>query len=66
LIAFDATNVVLDGLAAQTPGQTLKNVILERREFAGAQSRIRFDANGDAARDTYLTTVRHGAFVRLQ
>lgn len=65
LIAFDATNVVLDGLAAQTPGQALKNVILERREFAGAQSRIRFDANGDATRDTYLTTVRNGAFVRL-
>ncbi len=65
LIAFDATNVVLEGLAAQTSGQTLKNAILERREFAGAQSRIRFDAYGDAARDTYLTTVRKGAFVRL-
>lgn len=66
LIAFDATNVVLDGLAAQAPGQALKNAILERREFAGAQSRIRFDAYGDAARDTYLTTVRNSEFVRLQ
>lgn len=66
LIAFDATNVVLDGLVAQVPGQTLKNVILERREFTGAQSRIRFDAYGDATRDAYLTTVHHGAFVRLQ
>ncbi|PKO62138.1 MAG: ABC transporter substrate-binding protein [Betaproteobacteria bacterium HGW-Betaproteobacteria-18] len=66
LLAFDATNVVLDGLAAQTSGQTLKNVILERREFAGAQSRIRFDVYGDAARDSYLTTVRNGTFVRLQ
>lgn len=65
LTAFDATNVVLDGLAAQTPGQTLRNAILARREFAGAQSLIRFDANGDASRDTYLTTVRKGAFVRL-
>ena len=66
LLAFDATNVVLDGLAAQTSGQTLKQAILARREFAGAQSRISFDAYGDAVRDTYLTTVRHGAFVRLQ
>ena len=66
LLAFDATNVVLDGLAAQTSGQTLKQAILARREFAGAQSRVRFDAYGDALRDTYLTTVRHGVFVRLQ
>jgi len=65
LIAFDATNVVLDGLATQTSGKTLKQTILEHREFTGAQSLIRFDAYGDATRDTYLTTVRHGAFVRL-
>lgn len=66
LTAFDATNVVLDGLAEQASGQTLKQAILARREFAGAQSRVRFDAYGDATRDTYLTTVRHGVFVRLQ
>ncbi|MDD3936783.1 MAG: ABC transporter substrate-binding protein [Rhodoferax sp.] len=66
LLAFDATNVVLDGLAAQTSGQTLKQAILARREFAGAQSRISFDAYGDSVRATYLATVRHGAFVRLQ
>lgn len=65
LLAFDAANVVFDGMAAQTSGQTLKKVILERREFAGAQSLIRFDAYGDATRDSYLTTVRRGAFVRL-
>ena len=65
LTAFDATNVVLDALATQTSGQTLKQAILVRREFDGAQSRVRFDAYGDATRDTYLTTVRHGAYVRL-
>jgi hypothetical protein len=54
-----------DGMAARTSGQTLKKVILERREFAGAQSLIRFDAYGDATRDSYLTTVCRGAFVRL-
>lgn len=66
LTAFDATNVVLDGLAAQSSSKTLKQTILEHREFAGAQSLIRFDDYGDAARDTYLTTVRNGAFVRLR
>lgn len=66
LTAFDATNVVLDGLATQAAGQTLKQTILSRRDFAGAQSQIRFDAHGDADRETYLTTVRNGAFVRLR
>lgn len=65
LTAFDATNVLLDALVAQTAGKTLKQTILAQRDYAGAQSSIRFDANGDAARATYMTTIRHGAFVRL-
>lgn len=65
LTAFDATNVVLDALAAPAAGQTLKQTTLARQEFAGAQSAIRFDASGDAVRQTYLTTIRNGAFVRL-
>lgn len=66
LTGFDATNVVLDALATKEEGQTLKQAILARSVFAGAQAEIRFDAMGDAARETYLTTVRDGAFVRLQ
>jgi branched-chain amino acid transport system substrate-binding protein len=65
LTAFDATNVVLDGLAARREGQTLKQAILERREFSGAQSSLRFDAAGDASRETYLTVIRDGAFARI-
>lgn len=65
LTAFDAANVVLDALVARQPGQTLKQVILARGVFSGAQSEIRFDATGDAARATYLTTIRDGTFVRL-
>jgi len=65
LTAFDAANVVLDALVARQPGQTLKQVILVRGVFSGAQSEIRFDATGDAARETYLTTIRDGSFVRL-
>ena len=66
LTGFDATNVVLDALSAQTPDQSLKQVILAQREFSGAQSLIRFDAYGDSTRDTYMTTVRNGVFVRLR
>ncbi len=65
LTAFDATNVILDGLAVRREGQTLKQAILERRDFSGAQSPLRFDAAGDASRETYLTVIRDGAFVRI-
>jgi branched-chain amino acid transport system substrate-binding protein len=62
LTAFDATNVVLDALEARRPGQTLKQAILARREFAGAQSAIRFDDAGDTHRDTFLSVIRDGGF----
>lgn len=66
LTGFDAANVVLDALAARTDGQTLKQAVLARQKFAGAQSVISFDATGDAKRDTFMTTIHDGAFVRLR
>ena len=65
ITGFDAANVALDALAEQKAGQTLKQTILERRVFAGAQSEIRFDPYGDAVRDTYMTIIRNGTFVRV-
>ena len=62
LTGFDAANVALAALAARQPEQTLKQAILARREFSGAQAAIRFDEFGDAQRDTYLSTVRDGSF----
>lgn len=65
ITGFDAANVVLDALAEKKAGQTLKQAILERRVFPGAQSEIRFDATGDALRETYMTVIRNGTFVRV-
>ena len=65
ITGFDAANVVLDALAGKKQGQTLKQAILERGVFAGAQSEIRFDAAGDGTRETYMTIIRNGAFVRV-
>lgn len=66
LTGFDAANVALDAIAARTEGQTLKQAVLAHGEFTGAQSAILFDANGDARRDTFMTTIRDGVFVRLR
>jgi len=65
LTAFDATNVALDALASKSAGQTLKESILAHGKFAGAQTPIVFDANGDTQRDTYLWVIRNGEFKSL-
>ena len=65
ITGFDAANVVLDALADRKAGQSLKEAILARGVFAGAQSEIRFDATGDASRATYMTVIRNGTFVRV-
>ncbi len=65
ITGFDAANVVLDALRDKKNGQTLKQAILERRVFSGAQSEIRFDATGDAMGQTFMTIIRNGTFVRV-
>ncbi|HCV14317.1 MAG TPA: ABC transporter substrate-binding protein [Candidatus Accumulibacter sp.] len=65
LTAFDATNVALDALASRKGQQTLKQALLAHGDFAGAQSVIRFDANGDTERDTFLSRIHNGEFQPL-
>lgn len=65
LTAFDAVNVVLEAIEFQRDGQTLKQALLTRKSFSGAQSPIVFDDFGDTLRETYLTTVTNGSFVTL-
>ena len=63
--AFDATNVVLAALAGKDNSQSLKQAILSQGTFVGVQSDIRFDKTGDAKRDTYMTTIHNGYFLRV-
>jgi len=65
ITGFDAANVVLDALRDKRYEQTLKQAILDRRVFPGAQSEIRFDTTGDAMRETFMTVIRNGTFVRV-
>ncbi|WP_295484295.1 ABC transporter substrate-binding protein [Accumulibacter sp.] len=65
LTAFDATNVALDAIAARSSGQTLKQALLAHGRFAGAQSPIDIDGNGDARRDTFLSAIHDGRFKSL-
>lgn len=63
--AYDATNVILDALAARKSGQDLKQTILDIGTFKGLQGKIRFDPYGDSTRETYLSQVKGGQFVKI-
>ena len=64
--AFDAMNVVLTALAGKDKNQTLKQAILSKGTFIGVQSEILFDKMGDAKRETYMTTIHNGHFLRVR
>lgn len=66
LTAYDAANVVMEGLEHRTSGQSLKQALLARKTFAGAQSPVVFDAFGDTSRESFMTTVRDASFVVLR
>lgn len=66
LTAYDAANVVMEGLEHRTSGQSLKQALLARKTFTGAQSPVVFDAFGDTSRDSFMTTVKDASFVVLR
>ncbi|HRD64848.1 MAG TPA: ABC transporter substrate-binding protein [Candidatus Competibacter sp.] len=63
---FDAANVVLDALAKRRPEQSLKETVLAIRHFEGVQNPLSFDDFGDAQRETFITVVRDGRFVKIE
>ena len=65
LTAFEATNVVLDALEQQLPGQSLKDALIARKRFPGVQEAVVFDDYGDTSRATYPATVAGGLFITL-
>jgi branched-chain amino acid transport system substrate-binding protein len=63
MVVYNATNVVLDALAEQKSGESLKQTLLRMRTFGGVQEPIRLDEFGDTSGRTYITQVRNGKFV---
>lgn len=62
MTTYNATQVVLQVLAAQKRGESLKQSLLRQREYAGLQGPIRFDDFGDTQSPTYLTVIRKGRY----
>lgn len=62
--AHDATRALLSVLNGKT-GPALKTALLGGQRFEGLQATFAFDRYGDAERQTHMTEVRDGRFVRL-
>ncbi len=63
---FDAANVVMDALAERRSGQSLKETIRAVRRFEGVQNPLYFDDHGDTKRETFVSVVRDGQFVKVE
>ena len=64
--AYDATRATLAALGKRQRGQSLKEVLLSAGPYQGLQEQWNFDRFGDAQRRTFVTVVRHGAFVQVE
>ena len=65
VIAYDATSIVLDGLAKHPKRDGLKAALIKQKHFSGLQGPIELDANGDAVRAAFTSTIKNGRFVML-
>lgn len=65
VVAFDATNILLEALAQHPRRDGLKHALLTRHTYPGLQAPIIIDRTGDAERPAFTTRVRAGQFVPL-
>jgi branched-chain amino acid transport system substrate-binding protein len=64
--AYDATRILLTALARRQNGEPLRETLLVRGPFPGAEGEISFDRFGDNRRVSHVTVVRDGQFVTLR
>jgi len=62
VVAFDAMNLLLDALTAHPERNGLREAILARRQFSGLNGLITLDANGDASRPYFASTIKGGHY----
>lgn len=63
LTGFNATRVVLKGLAEQRDDESLKQTLLRLQRFDGLQGPIEFDAYGDTQSPTFITRIHKGQYL---
>jgi len=66
VIAYDATNLVLDQLKNHPRRTGLKEHLIAQRAFKGLQTTIVLDRYGDTARSGFTTVILNGKFAPLE
>lgn len=64
--AYDATRILLTALARRQNGEALRDTLLTRGPFPGAEGEITFDRFGDNRRVPHVMVVRDGQFFTLR
>lgn len=64
--AYDAMRAVLDGLARRRGGESLRDALLLRGPFSGAENDVSFDRFGDSQRVPHIAVVRDGQFFTVR
>ncbi len=62
LIGYKATRVILEGLAAQQDGESLKQTLLRIKRFDSLLFPVVFDAYGETQSPFYMAQVRGGKY----
>ncbi len=66
LAGYDATQVALEAYAIRKKGGSLKEAIIAKKQFQGAQQLFNIDQFGDAERKSFVTTISKGKFVTVE
>lgn len=64
-MAYEAANILMDGLTRNPDPHKLKETMLAIGSFKGVQGKITFDPFGDVQRSVFFAEVRDGRFSRL-
>jgi branched-chain amino acid transport system substrate-binding protein len=64
--AYDATRALLGALARRSGNETLRQALLTKGPFPGAEAPFSFDRFGDSSRVPRITVVRDGQFVTVR
>ena len=64
--AYDATRAVLEAFSRREGGEPLRETMLTRGPFPGAEDGTSFDRFGDSRRIPHVAVVRDGHFVTLR
>lgn len=65
-MAYEAANVIMDGLDKNADPTQLKETLRKISSFRGVQGQIVFDQYGDVRRSVFFAEVRGGRFERLR